>query len=154
MATDDKRDLERDMKICDKAPRGPWVVTTDDTGEGDVAIYVQGHGLIAELGDGLDMLHAAEMAAEAREGWPHAIRRAQEAEAGLETCRAALDAMLGAFYSGDDECQCKALAQAFRVVGPGMDADLVAIEEYCADGDCECWRPECERRREEGGEDV
>jgi len=69
-STTEKRDLEADLELCNKATPGPWVFN---------GISVLGaHGLlIARTPNDVD----AEFIAQAREGWPHAIERALETEA-------------------------------------------------------------------------
>lgn len=76
------RDLQKDLELCSKATKGPWyidkvdgpnrlIATTSFYGGGK--IYTKGQ----EASPGAD----AEFIAEAREGWPGAIKRAMVAEA-------------------------------------------------------------------------
>lgn len=76
------RDLEADLAICEAATPGPWAV---DDGFLDV-ISEENGGPICEVGDPYPRgdNHPKEnmqFIAEAREGWPYAIRRAMAAEA-------------------------------------------------------------------------
>lgn len=71
-----KRDLKADLKLCNKATQGPWRHEwTPDCSE----IYAPGVDKPIVL-VGHDP-HDAEFIVQAREGWPHAIERAIEAEA-------------------------------------------------------------------------
>jgi hypothetical protein len=71
-----KRDLKADLKFCDRATQGPWRHEWNpDCSEVyapgvDTPIVLVGHDP-----------HDAEFIVQAREGWPHAIERAIEAEA-------------------------------------------------------------------------
>lgn len=71
-----KRDLKADLKVCDRATPGPWrhecnLDCSEIYAPGvDTPIVLVGH-------DPYD----ADFIAQAREGWPHAIERAIEAEA-------------------------------------------------------------------------
>lgn len=82
----EKRDLAKDLEICEKATPGPWMHLF-----GDTIIYTK-------LEDGCRGLPVARIElgwrpdkrqgnfafiAAAREGWPHAIKRAINAEAEL-----------------------------------------------------------------------
>lgn len=80
-----KRDLNEDLAICNAATQGPWVYSeglyvvknvTGDSFEWDA-------DFVAEAGAEED----AAFIAAAREGWPHAIRRAQAAESELAELR-------------------------------------------------------------------
>lgn len=75
--TETKRDLHADLAICERATKGPLYVADVPNG-----IYV-----IEENGDVFaecELLEDARFIAEAREGWPHAIRRAIAAEKMVE----------------------------------------------------------------------
>lgn len=81
-----KRDLEKDLELCSKATPEPWgiskimgdtrVVSCDGYGECRGLITVMPH-----TKNWPDSEDNAKFIAESREGWPHAIRRALEAEA-------------------------------------------------------------------------
>jgi hypothetical protein len=81
------RDLEKDLAICGSATPGPWEYQLDDPH------VVQGkywfvrsrsvRKFVAECCDE----DIARFIAEAREGWPYAIRRALEAEAEVDRLR-------------------------------------------------------------------
>lgn len=74
MTTENKRDLAADLSICEAATDGPWEIFLSGSGYYIHAVdYSQAGGPIA--------IHEnAVHIAEAREGWPHAIRRAMAAE--------------------------------------------------------------------------
>lgn len=59
--TQQARDLVADLAICEAATLGPWMASELDKGV-------------------LIVRDSAEFIAQAREGWPYAIRRAQQAE--------------------------------------------------------------------------
>ena len=71
-----KRELEDDLKLCNKATQGPWEHRyTSEFSE----IYANNSSaVVAIVGHNP---HDADFIAQAREGWPHAIERAIEAEA-------------------------------------------------------------------------
>jgi len=82
------RDLEADLAICEAATPGPWVGCQDAVsnsplnwicqmyeGEGATAIHFDNHEANARF------------VANAREGWPYAIRRALAAEAEIDRLR-------------------------------------------------------------------
>lgn len=78
MTTKARRDLAADLALCEAATPGPWTVKYNDF------LYDATGDMIAELlGDGVN----DSFIAEAREGWPHAIRRALETEAEVERIR-------------------------------------------------------------------
>lgn len=70
------RDLEADLAVCEAATPGPWeqrdLYVTAKMGANEVAISICYAPSVAQF------------IAEAREGWPHAIRRALEME---DKCR-------------------------------------------------------------------
>ena len=98
------RDLKADLELCNKATPGPWIC---DLRVGCVAVYPENIGRVNCMGDseGKRLFYRngfqvkdengyfkewcvkpqdvddAEFIAQAREGWPHAIERALEAEA-------------------------------------------------------------------------
>lgn len=75
---DKNRDLGSDLTVCDAATDGPWVYMGDDKiFDGEVRTCDK-FILIADKSDRPDDMF---FIAEAREGWPAAIRRAMEAEA-------------------------------------------------------------------------
>lgn len=87
----EKRDLEKDLAICEAATPPPWKAdgkelwhvgkSYDDLN--DPHIY------IGKVADWCEQCKAdLRFLAEAREGWPHAIRRAMEAEAEDKRLRA------------------------------------------------------------------
>ncbi|MBA4542025.1 hypothetical protein H1164_03800 [Thermoactinomyces daqus] len=116
-----KRDLLRDLEIAKNATPGPWfayhrggvggfdyeVTLPDDT------FYV----IAAELSE-----HNAKFIAEAREGWPEAIRRAIEAENELAQLRAEIqhhiDLMMSAaeLMSDDVDPEQRGKADAYLTV--------------------------------------
>lgn len=86
MTTDNKRDLAADLAICEAATAGPWEVAPDVCGPEGMAVYeTEDYGCICEVGDPYARgnnrpAENMRMIAEAREGWPEAIRRAMAAE--------------------------------------------------------------------------
>jgi len=87
------RDLEADLAICEAATPGPWM----DHKEHDLWREVRAnHSMIADCLTDSD----ARFIAEAREGWPHAIRRALAAEARVAELERELKRLKGG------ECSC------------------------------------------------
>ena len=82
-----KRDLRADLELCNKATPGPWEVFPPLCGpEGQTVYQVDSGGPICDVSDPYprgDNKPQENMMfiAQAREGWPHAIERALEAEA-------------------------------------------------------------------------
>ncbi len=82
-----KRDLKADLELCNKATLGPWEVFPPLCGpEGQTVYQVDSGGPICDVSDPYprgDNKPQENMMfiAQAREGWPHAIERALEAEA-------------------------------------------------------------------------
>lgn len=72
MTTNIKRDLHADLAICEAATAGPW----ETSGCGSWSVETRISGITGEVYEDAD----ATLIAEAREGWPEAIRRAIEAE--------------------------------------------------------------------------
>lgn len=89
MTTEIKRDLAADLAICEAATVGPWTnfcdVKCEDTE------YVTDYDELTESGGDLvatfERVADATFTAEAREGWPHAIRRAVAAETERDALR-------------------------------------------------------------------
>ncbi|MBG9788737.1 hypothetical protein [Brevibacillus laterosporus] len=80
-----ERNLREDLEICYAATEGPWV---EDYHEGHcveaTSIPSWGGGVIVAS---CDERADARFIAEARDGWPHAIRRALNAEAEVDRLR-------------------------------------------------------------------
>ena len=72
-----RRDLAEDLAICEAATPGPWKVA--DTTEWTYVLD-EDDDIVGACERAVD----ADFTAEAREGWPAAIRRAQAAEAEVE----------------------------------------------------------------------
>ncbi|WP_010494985.1 hypothetical protein [Paenibacillus elgii] len=140
-----KRDLAADLRICDAATAGPWRRSGDKWG--DLVVYspeMRGFhnngGEIAEL-DG-DQMKNATFVAEARTGWPHAIKRALDAEAEAERLRSAIDAALNRSQWGNVDTALAAVndilshaikrALAAEAVGERLRAE---VAELCPVGD-------------------
>ncbi|WP_178023068.1 hypothetical protein [uncultured Paenibacillus sp.] len=89
MTTETKRDLAADLALCEAATPGPWFV-----GGGPANEIRQPNGSrrrrITTPPDA-DGIKDASFIAEAREGWPHAIRRAISAEDALKTAEAEVE---------------------------------------------------------------
>ena len=75
------RDLKADLELCNKAAPGPWEA---EDGLADPMVVMgrddSHHFYVHTEWD-------AQFIAQAREGWPHAIERALEAEAKLEKAK-------------------------------------------------------------------
>jgi hypothetical protein len=71
------RDLEADLAICEAATPGPWVADKS-------TVKCQHYTLLITYCGGQK---ETAFAAEAREGWPYAIRRALAAEAEVDRLR-------------------------------------------------------------------
>lgn len=79
------RDLDEDLKICEEATPGPWTPNNDARYEDHLVWGSKGpgYGAVAEVRfdhPRKPRRYDAKFIAEAREGWPHAIKRALEAE--------------------------------------------------------------------------
>jgi hypothetical protein len=70
------RDLDEDLKICEAATQGPYQVTPCPCAS-DICNQVF---ISITRTDGRLEPEDAKFIADAREGWPHAIKRAKEAE--------------------------------------------------------------------------
>ena len=91
MTTEIKRDLAADLAICEAATAGPWRVYGGKFGETNIYAppYGNDHEVVSDINFGRES--DAAFISEAREGWPHAIRRAIAAEAEVERLRNALE---------------------------------------------------------------
>jgi len=88
---DKLRNLQADLAICEAATPGQWIATNNHTIERDF------DGLwICKVIWGNDL----QFIAEAREGWPYAIRRAMAAEARVAELERELKRLKGG------ECSC------------------------------------------------
>jgi len=74
------RDLEADLAICEAATSGPYFIRPCECGCNSVTMSIT-------LTDGRFLPEDARFIAEAREGWPYAIRRALVAEAEVDRLR-------------------------------------------------------------------
>jgi len=80
------RDLQKDLEICKGATPGPWEVFPEVCGpEGQTVFQVESGGDICDVADPYPRGENRPTAnmhfiAEARQGWPEAIRRAKDAE--------------------------------------------------------------------------
>lgn len=72
----EKRDLKADLELCNKATPGPWKVSTSGN------VYPVDGDYKFAICCGTELVDA-KFIAQAREGWPYAIRRALEAEIAL-----------------------------------------------------------------------
>lgn len=107
-----KRDLNEDLAICNAATQGPWVYSeglyvvknvTGDSFEWDA-------DFVAEAGAEED----AAFTAAAREGWPHAIRRAQAAEAEVDRLREFLRKVSRELWWGNADTACDRVSSMIR----------------------------------------
>ena len=91
------RDLLRDLELCKKATPGPWIALPETCGPDGMEVYQEeSMGCICLVGDPCPRgenrpTENMHFIAEAREGWPHAIERALEAEAEVEKLRAEVE---------------------------------------------------------------
>lgn len=69
------RDLDADLEICEAATAGPWIAV--ESGAGVLTVNAPDD---FELMTDIPFDEDAQFISEAREGWPYAIRRAQDAE--------------------------------------------------------------------------
>lgn len=83
---DQERDLAADLKLCEAATYGPWVVDVD--GFGDFCVINEKELIASELN-----APDAKLIAASRVGWPHAIQRAIAAETENTKLREALERM-------------------------------------------------------------
>ena len=79
-----KRDLMKDLELCNEATPGPWVICDWDTDVCGGIITPDTQEVVIEAED-WDMpvkvkREDADFIVQAREGWPHAIERAIKAE--------------------------------------------------------------------------
>lgn len=82
------RNLHADLALCEAATPGPWRMHNAGLDRGHTYASFDGVlGLIAED----SRIEDAEFIAQAREGWPEAIRRAIEAEAEVERLSAFIE---------------------------------------------------------------
>lgn len=128
MITETKRNLHADLAICNAATPGPW--STSSLTEGYVIAGEDKFTTVATVieynDDGSEYLRLGHhdcqdnqaFIAEAREGWPEAIRRALTAEAEVERLREKLAQIEAAFYYAisDEEFTC-ALVDILYVPG-------------------------------------
>ena len=107
-----KRNLDADLAICNAAAPGPWVYSeglyvvknvTGDSFEWDA-------DFVAEAGAEED----AAFIAAAREGWPHAIRRAQAAEAEVDRLREFLRKVSRELWWGNADTACDRVSSMIR----------------------------------------
>lgn len=84
-----KRDLKADLEMCNKATPGPWMVWPGFCGpDGQTVYQEESGGPICDVADPYPRgdnhpQENMEFIAAAREGWPHAIERALDAEGAL-----------------------------------------------------------------------
>ncbi|GAB7387386.1 hypothetical protein BSNK01_12220 [Bacillaceae bacterium] len=79
--TETKRDLHADLELCERGTRGPWKVRVGNHVFCDAVLDAEGNELFCSETATLEDL---KVGAEAREGWPHALKRAIEAEKRVE----------------------------------------------------------------------
>lgn len=94
MTTKAKRDLTADLALCEAATPGPWIREPELGREIYSESYLCG-SVVTVVGDDMSYVDITpnneRFILEAREGWPHAIRRAIEAEAKVDRLRKALE---------------------------------------------------------------
>jgi hypothetical protein len=79
------RDLEKDLEICEAATPGPWIANNTARHEDNLVWGPKGpgHGAVAQVSfytPSEYQMNDVRFIAEAREGWPYAIKQAIEAE--------------------------------------------------------------------------
>jgi len=77
------RDLKKDLEICSKATRGPWYIGPKEGVPNRLIATTSlfGSAKIYTRGQDASPKNDTEFIAEARTGWPQAIKRAMESEA-------------------------------------------------------------------------
>jgi len=83
------RDLDADLAICEAATRGPWELA--DNFRIRTALFPGQVSQSVVTGQWLAIDNDGRFIAEARQGWPYAIQRAQEAEQEVDRLRNELD---------------------------------------------------------------
>jgi hypothetical protein len=86
-----RRDLQKDLELCNAATPGPWFSPWDNEETLDCFTSVATDEAVIEIDwyDGSHLVVTEEDArfiVQAREGWPHAIERALELEEELTRC--------------------------------------------------------------------
>lgn len=84
-----ERDLFADLKICEEATSGPWVVDKYNSTQVRQPNYSKRRRIQCPCD--LHGIIDARFIAEAREGWPYAIRRLLEAEARIKELEAEVE---------------------------------------------------------------
>lgn len=83
MTTKARRDLDADLALCEAATPGPWIREPEFGREIYSESYLCG-SVVTAVGDDMSYVDITpnneRFILEAREGWPHAIRRAIAAE--------------------------------------------------------------------------
>lgn len=119
-----KRDLLKDLELCNKATQGPWKMWVDEDSGDHVITLGDKHEAHTEivydhccwyngnLPDGcpanlqaIEAEHNAMFIAESREGWPHAIERAIQAEGMVEELLKLLNAVVKVLEKHKEEAQ-------------------------------------------------
>lgn len=125
---EEKRDLVKDLELCEAATPGPWTellaqggyIINHECGE-ETARVIRGAGGVRRSED-------AAFIAAARTGWPHAIRRVMAAEAKLHAAVIIAEVMRDFVEDGyviaDEE-----LADALKVFFPDAEFPFVKEEE-------------------------
>ena len=146
------RNLRNDLEICEKATPGPWIQEKVQDGE----LFPDGTGYAGDFepvnsvvtwipnGEDADIetvvdwtltINDAQFIAEAREGWPEAIRRALKAEARVNALQEVLDDLLalidegiacrdngdGAYIGNAVDPECDEVKLAVRVLNDDID---------------------------------
>lgn len=88
--SDEVRDLEADLELCNCATPGPWVVMSESIATAKTDRDGWHDGIIRPRTP-RPRREIMRFIAEARQGWPYAIQRAQEAEQEVDRLRNELD---------------------------------------------------------------
>ena len=86
----EKRDLKKDLEICEKATPGPWTQGFNNAGQRSRNVRYDGIGCICSCSQDYgpktkESIANATFIAAAREGWPEAVNRAITAESQIAT---------------------------------------------------------------------
>lgn len=153
------RDLQKDLEICQSATPGPWEIRGDAPYSVDGKVIFHGRGnknrTIARFPYGniigkpkgwgkkdkayQQLLVNIEFIAEAREGWPKAIKRATDAEEENTKLKTELKSTRSRLVD-----VVKALKMACKLIDD-LGADCSVCRDICKEFECdddtaECWK--------------
>lgn len=121
LGSETNRNLLRDLTICAAATDGPWLFNGNEVVE-ERNPHVGIAGALSEEDN--------RFIAEARAGWPHAIKLATIAEAALTNTRAYVSAVLRSYFDDDGMDSHAALCDLRAgALSRGSDASIVTHDE-------------------------